>query len=289
MTSGWCRKWVWHRLENLLNDNFSFESVVWCAMNHAAKLGWVRVHYVLKGSDSIMKTKNVGDSCERFCDSVLSPPWRQINTTQGRTQKKTNVITSTYLGFCDFFISKSPPPPPVDSSDAEGKDNNDEADPIDDPAGTFTPAAENIPTAPAVPAPPPTPPNTVAGVPATEPNEYRFLLLLIAHRALRITTESESFRPWLSYFLPLAMLSHWKSLIVCLAAYLDFFFLPFFPARGLTILHLYFHSTAGFALMLLVPRKILPRITTTIVGDSCLISSRQFLFTLLPFSFTCTL
>lgn len=96
---------------------------------------------------------------------------------------------SSCLGFCDFFISKSPPLPPVDCSDVEDRDDNDEDEPIDDPDRTFFALTREAVPAPADDA------AAVADVPATELNEYRFLLLFIAHLALHITAESESLRP----------------------------------------------------------------------------------------------
>lgn len=92
----------------------------------------------------------------------------------------------TYLGFCDFFISKPRPPPLVDCSDVEDRDDDDVADPpIDDPDDDDDENDDDddgpVPAA-------------APKVPATELNEYRFLLLFIAHLALHITTESESFR-----------------------------------------------------------------------------------------------
>lgn len=99
---------------------------------------------------------------------------------------------SSCLGFCDFFISKSPPPLPADSSDEEDKDDSDEEDNNPDPAeAELSPANPNPPAAEA----------------ASELNECRFRLLLlllllflwpllfIAHLALHITmAESEPSR-----------------------------------------------------------------------------------------------
>lgn len=99
---------------------------------------------------------------------------------------------SSCLGFCDFFISKPRPPPLVDCSDVEDRDDDDDPpsdDPDDDDDGNENGDADDD-----APGPVPAAAADAPKVPATELNEYRFLLLFIAHLALHITTESESFR-----------------------------------------------------------------------------------------------